>query len=570
MTQLIPLNKTLPNPWQMWPLDPAHVADLAAEYTAGAPLPPIVVRPDPHGKGLYQIAIGHHRVAARLQLKLADVEAEVRDLSDLELARLAIAENFKRRVPSAIEKARALQRLTGAPFNLSQAEASRNLGYAHAASASHLLRLLELPAPVQAHVHSGALPERLARPLVAVARALPQVAERVAAQVAQADPDAKESTLDDALSDALHKHGRPMWDAPWHGRGAKADFIPPPGAVTYVAEAAQKLGLTTLPACQGCEFHLLSPTESCARPACFDAKVTAWRWAEAGKAAKALGVALAAPGEQVKVIFNGHADDKPRAVAALKGLHGPDPKHIGFASLRLVATARPIRSYESETRARADLLGSSAAALATTDWPALKKALPESAKPQQGQASPPARQTEAEREKKWKAEQAQRQATRQEIARLITVAAESLAPRLPDSEPLLALLAAYHSYAGEFKAAKTLKARKVVLLRFLIEDAQEFDADLFGEDPDWDTPEGTRAALVALLGKFKQRVPAALAAPPEPRARAALRGRPSKTASRPARKPARPAKKARAGLRVPRTARQSWRSGGRARPKARR
>jgi ParB/RepB/Spo0J family partition protein len=521
-TQPLPLKQLSNNPYQLWPLDPDHVADLAAEYVAGAPLPPIVVRRSPAPAKGYEIAVGHHRVAARLQLHLADVDAEVRDLTDLEMARLAIAENFKRRVPSAIDKARALQRLTSPPFHLSQAQAAEQLGYANKATVSHLLRLLELPAPLQAHVHSGALPERLARGLVSVARSLPQVALAVADQVAQSADD-KESVFDDALGQAVQRYGRPMWDAPWRQNNSKADFT---GPITYVADVAAQLGLTVLPACKGCEFHLTVQGEQCARPACFDAKSLAWKWAEVAKAAKTLGVTLAAPGEQVKLLFDGAPDDKRRAEAALKSKH---------ASLRLVPTARAVRDYESETRARADLLGSKFAALATTDWPALKKALPESVKADGGGQKAEKPLTQAERDKKWKAESAARQAKQKELERLVTVAAEVLAPLLPDSEPLLLLLAAYHSYAAEFKGAKTLKARKLAVMRFLIDDAQDIDTGLFGKAPELNTPDGLRAGLVALLGLFKKPVPAALAAPPEPKIKKAG-GRGRKAAGRPAKK----------------------------------
>jgi ParB-like chromosome segregation protein Spo0J len=401
-------------------------------------------------------------------------------------------------------------------FELTQLQAAGPFGYTDPGAVSHLLRLLTLPAPIQAHVHARALPERLARGLVSVARSLPQVALDVAEQVAQSADD-KESVFDDALGQAVAKHGRAMWDAPWpHARGG-GEWTPPAAASPYVADVAQKLGLTTLPACKGCEFHLTVHGDHCARPACFDAKVTAWRWAEVGQAARALGVTLAAPGETVKLIFDGDADgdadDKRRAAAALK----LPSTSSGHASLRLVPTARAVRDYESETRARADLLGSKFAALATTDWPALKQALPAAVtakaepKPEQKPLTP------AERDKKWKAQQAVHKAEQAELTRLVTVAAEVLAPMLPDSEPLLLLLAAYHSYAAEFKGAKTLKARKLAVMRFLIDDAQDFDTNLFGEKPELNTPDGLRAALVALLGLFKKPVPAALGASPAPK-----------------------------------------------------
>jgi len=535
--QSLPLRQLENNPYQLWPLDPDHVADLAAEVAAGAPLPPIVVRPDPQAKGRYQIAVGHHRVAARLQLHLADIPAEVRELTDLEMARLAIAENFKRRVPSAIDKAHALQRLTAPPFNLSQAQAAGQLGYANKATVSHLLRLLSLPAPLQAHVHSGALPERLARGLVSVARSLPQVAQTVAEQVAKSDE--KESTFDDALAKAVRKYGRPMWDAPWPtGRGGGA-WTPPAAALPYVADAAQKLGLTTLPACQGCEFHLTVHGHHCARPACFDAKVVAWRWAQAAQAAQTLGLTLAAPGEAVKLIFDGAPDDKRRAEAALKSKDVFTREH-----LRLVAVTGKVRDYDFDARARADLLGSRFVALATADWPALKKALPAAVT---AQAAPPPEKkplTPTQPDQQWKAQQAVLKANQAERTRLITVAAEVLAPLLPDHEPLLKLIVPPWMTRDAWKAAKSLKARKVVVMADLLD---ENGADLLDtKDQRWNTPDGLRAALVALLGLFKKPVPAALRLPPEPKKVETIRrvvSKPEKAGAARA-KPGRPPRKA--------------------------
>lgn len=530
-TQPLPLKQLSNNPWQLWPLDPEHVADLAAEYAAGAPLPPIVVRRSPAPAKGYEIAVGHHRVAARLQLHLADVDAEVRDLTDLEMARLAVVENFKRRVPSAIDKAHALQRLTGAPFHLSQADAAEQLGYANKATVSHLQRLLSLPAPIQAHVHSGALPERLARGLVSVSRSLPQVALAVADQVAKSDD--KESTFDDALGAAVAKHGRPMWDAPWL---PKATWT---GPITYVADVAAQLGLTTLPPCKGCEFHLTVQGEQCARPACFDAKVVAWRWAEVAQAAKSLGVTLAAPGEQVKVIYIGGLADQKRLVeAALKSKDLYTREH-----LRLVPVTGKVSDYDSDARARQDLLGSKFAALATADWPALKQALPESVTAKPTAKAAPKPKTRADYARQFKAQAAKYKAEQAELTRLVAVAATVLAPSLPDHERLLQLLVEKWEWEHGAAQAKSLKAKKVAVMVELIEKNGMNLLD--GEHArQWEAgdPESHRAALVALLGLFKKPIPAALAAPPEPKkvettrrvvskpkkVGAALRGRPVK------------------------------------------
>lgn len=52
------------NPWQMWPIDPQHVAELSADIARNGVLQPPLARPHPTKPGEYQLAFGHHRRAA--------------------------------------------------------------------------------------------------------------------------------------------------------------------------------------------------------------------------------------------------------------------------------------------------------------------------------------------------------------------------------------------------------------------------------------------------------------------------------------------------------------------------
>lgn len=188
------LSRVTDNPWNERELDQANVEKIAASIRTDGLLQPPLGRIDPNDPNKVQLAFGHHRLAAYRLLDQHDqslslfqqIPVDVRDIDDRTMARYAIIENHHRADPSAIEKARALVRLT-AELGMSQAEAGELFGIGQGA-VSHLKRLLRLPEPIQAHVHAGNLPERFARELVAVAKVFPQEATKIADAVAKAEP----------------------------------------------------------------------------------------------------------------------------------------------------------------------------------------------------------------------------------------------------------------------------------------------------------------------------------------------------------------------------------------------
>jgi ParB/RepB/Spo0J family partition protein len=195
-----PLENILPNPWQTRLLeDPEHIRRLAEDIRARGMLQTPIGRWNPDGSGTVQLAFGHSRLAAFRLLGEATMPIDLRELTDREMAELAIAENAHRQDLTAIEKAGALQRYC-AEFGATQAEAGALFGLTQSAVAN-LIRLLKLPEPVKAMVRDGRLPERMARTLLAVNKVSEAKVLKIARAVAEAEPRAREETLGDEIQE---------------------------------------------------------------------------------------------------------------------------------------------------------------------------------------------------------------------------------------------------------------------------------------------------------------------------------------------------------------------------------
>ena len=108
---------------------------------------PIVVRPHGHR---FQIVAGERRWRAAQRARLHEIPAIVRDLSDAETLEVALIENIQRQDLNAIEEAQAYQRLID-DYGHTQ-EALGKLVHKSRSHVANLLRLLDLPAKVQALV----------------------------------------------------------------------------------------------------------------------------------------------------------------------------------------------------------------------------------------------------------------------------------------------------------------------------------------------------------------------------------------------------------------------------------
>ncbi len=160
--RMIPIASIEPHPGQpRRSFDEATLAELAESIAARGLIQPIVVRPHGHR---FQIVAGERRWRAAQKARLHELPAIVRDFSDEETLEVALLENIQRQDLNAIEEAQAYRRLVQ-DFGHTQDELGR-IVHKSRSHVANLLRLLELPAKVQAMVASGELSMGHARALV--------------------------------------------------------------------------------------------------------------------------------------------------------------------------------------------------------------------------------------------------------------------------------------------------------------------------------------------------------------------------------------------------------------------
>lgn len=160
----LPIASVRPNPYQpRTHVDEAALAELAASIEASGLLQPVVVRPRDGG---YELIAGERRWRAAQRLGWTRIPAVVKDADDQTLLSLALIENLQRHDLSPIDEAAGYQRLSE-QFHLPQGEIARLVGR-NRSTIANLLRLLQLPAEVQAMVQRGELSEGHARALLAV------------------------------------------------------------------------------------------------------------------------------------------------------------------------------------------------------------------------------------------------------------------------------------------------------------------------------------------------------------------------------------------------------------------
>lgn len=176
----IPLTSIQPNPFQpRREFNENELVELAASIQAYGVLQPVLVRPASQG---FELIAGERRVRACRLLKLETVPALVREMSDQDVALLALLENLQRQDLSFWEEAEGYARLLS-EFGLTQEELGRRLGKSQSTIANKL-RLLRLPDSIRRHISREILTERHARALLRLPDAASQekLAERIVAE----------------------------------------------------------------------------------------------------------------------------------------------------------------------------------------------------------------------------------------------------------------------------------------------------------------------------------------------------------------------------------------------------
>lgn len=204
--RMLPVGSLSPHPSQpRRHFDEAALDELAASIAARGLIQPIVVRP--LGKG-FQIVAGERRWRAAQRARLHEVPVIIRDFDEAETLEVALVENIQRQDLNAIEEAEAYARLIG-DYGHTQDALARivNKSRSHIAN---LIRLLDLPASVQARVVDGTLTMGHARALIGAPEAL--VAEVIAKGLSVRDTEKLVRSIKPATRAAGNPVGRDNHD----------------------------------------------------------------------------------------------------------------------------------------------------------------------------------------------------------------------------------------------------------------------------------------------------------------------------------------------------------------------
>lgn len=172
-SSLIQISKIHPNRYQPrthFSSDELHT--LTESIRRDGVLMPILIRPSGDG---YELIAGERRWRAAQAAGLLEIPAVVREVDDLQALELAIIENEQRDDLTAIESARAYNRMMG-EFGCTQQQVSEKIGVSRV-QVSNIIRLLQLSEPLQTLIENRKLSMGLARPLVGLPD---KMAERLA------------------------------------------------------------------------------------------------------------------------------------------------------------------------------------------------------------------------------------------------------------------------------------------------------------------------------------------------------------------------------------------------------
>ena len=141
--------------------DADEMRSLAESISTHGLLQPVVVR---RVQDRYQLVAGERRLRAAIQAGWADVPVNVVEADDRQMAELAIVENLQRKDLNALEKAASFQKYLD-QYKCTQEELAGRLKLDRSTIAN-LIRLLELPEPVQDALRRGQITQGHARALL--------------------------------------------------------------------------------------------------------------------------------------------------------------------------------------------------------------------------------------------------------------------------------------------------------------------------------------------------------------------------------------------------------------------
>lgn len=148
-------------------MDQESLAELAESIKAQGVMQPVLVRPV--SPGYYEIIAGERRWRAAQIAGLQEVPALIREVPDEAALAMSLIENIQRENLNPLEEAMGIQRLIK-EFGMTHQAASQALGSSRSA-VSNLLRLLNLPSPVQELLMQGKIDMGHARALLVLSAA---------------------------------------------------------------------------------------------------------------------------------------------------------------------------------------------------------------------------------------------------------------------------------------------------------------------------------------------------------------------------------------------------------------
>ena len=168
----VPVGEILPGAMQPRNgMDDDTLNELAESIRENGIMQPLVVRPR---EGGYELIAGERRWRAAQMAGLATVPIVIRDVDDRTALELALVENLQRENLDPIEEAKGYAQLMD-QFDLTQEEIATKVGK-NRATVANTLRLIKLPAEVQAYVRNGLFSSGHAKAILGLKNAKDQIA----------------------------------------------------------------------------------------------------------------------------------------------------------------------------------------------------------------------------------------------------------------------------------------------------------------------------------------------------------------------------------------------------------
>lgn len=152
-TLQVPVKNISPNPYQpRRDFDDGKLQELVSSVKEFGIVQPLVVRKE--GKK-YQLVAGERRLRAAKIVGLSQVPVVIGDYDDAKMMEIALVENIQRHNLNPIEEALGLKQLMS-HLQLTQEQVAEKVGRSRVA-VTNILRMLNLPQPVQEMLMSGAM-----------------------------------------------------------------------------------------------------------------------------------------------------------------------------------------------------------------------------------------------------------------------------------------------------------------------------------------------------------------------------------------------------------------------------